>query len=137
MDTGEVRTTDQGSSGTSALYRAGILLSPGDHVYAGLSAEVSDPPVTFGEADCAPWQHICSTRDIGDATAVITGDNGSSSVLVEVYGADRGVFLRLRVTCEVTADTSLFWQGGASAPQIPLSVDSLVALADSLATHPA
>ncbi|MFC4084472.1 hypothetical protein [Amycolatopsis samaneae] len=135
-DTGESRVTDRGGAGASASYRAGVLVQPEQRFYAALSAEVMDPPTTSGEATCAPWMYACSTREIGDATAVITGDNVSQTVLVDVYRSDHGVPLRVRATRSVTRDTSLFWQGGTPAPQIPVSADALVALATSLLTNP-
>ena len=134
LDSGEVRTAE---TGRSAAYRAGILVRPARGGYAALSAELIDPPVTFGDASCAPWMHVCDTREIpGDHTAVITGDNASPTVMVEVYRSDKGVPLRLRATREVTDSTSLFWQGGTPAVQVPVDVDALVRLAGSLATDP-
>ncbi|MFD8500164.1 hypothetical protein [Amycolatopsis sp. NPDC059657] len=133
VDTGESATQDSGSSVT---YRAGFLVEAAKGRYGAVSVEFIDPPVTYGNADCAPWMPNCESRDAQGGTVVITGPSKAApTVLVEFFRSDRSVPFRLYSTGNITPPMSTFWQGGAAAANPPLDVDSSVKTLEAVNSH--
>ena len=118
---------------SSVAYRAGLLLKSKSGTYSAISAEYTDPAVTSGDPDCAKWEYPdCSTRDIDSGTAHVNGSDRDAVISVALYRDDRSMPLILHSTRNITPASSIFWQDGSPSGGLPINVDGLVNLAQSL-----
>lgn len=109
---------------------AGVLIKAGDG-YGSISAQLTEPVITSGEAACMPdTDHVCFTRPMRGGTVVVTGTEDTGGAVAEWHLPDLDVPFFVMADEQVNREDALFWHGGPSAPRIPLSPDELALLAE-------